>query len=70
MRAVPELLDNREAPLSQEHVGHARRIVQRLREVGSRQTRSDASRALHVLGHLQGRTVREAIELLSSIQPG
>jgi hypothetical protein len=70
MGAVPELLENREAPLSRDHVGHARRILQRLREVGNRQTRIDASRALDVLGHLQGRTVREAIELLSSVQPG
>ena len=70
MRAVPELLASREAQLSPAHVGHARRILQQLREVGSRQARVDASRALDVLGHLQGRTVREAIELLSSVQPG
>jgi hypothetical protein len=34
------------------------------------EARVDASRALDVLGHLQGRSVREAIELLSSVQPG
>lgn len=70
MRAVPELLQRRDAPLPPGQIAHARRILQHLREVGSRQTRLDASRALDVLGHLQGRSVREAIELLSSVHPG
>jgi hypothetical protein len=70
MRALPELLDDRGARLSEAQVAHARRILQQLREVGSRQARVDAGRALDVLGHLQGKTVRESIELLSSVQPG
>jgi len=70
LRDIPQALENRAAPLSEEDVIHARRILQRLREVGSRRARIDASRALDVLGHLQGRSVREAVEFLSSVHPG
>jgi hypothetical protein len=70
LRAVPNTLKNREAQVPDDLIGHARYILQRLRDVGSRRARIDSSRALDILQHLQGKTVREAIDLLSSVPPG
>jgi hypothetical protein len=70
LQAMPELLKNRDAPLPAKQLGHARRILQHLREMGSHQTRVDASRALDVLAHLEGKTVRDTIALLRSVPPG
>ncbi len=70
LRGVPTVLEDRDAPLTEELLDHARHVVQGLKESGSRRSRIDASRILDVLQHVHGKTGAQAIELIGSIRPG
>lgn len=62
-------LHDGKAKIPDEQFDHAERILERLHAVGGRRARLDASRLLSLLEHLRGKTVVEAIELVSSVTP-
>lgn len=55
--------------LPAEVLEHAERLLGALHEKGGRRTRVEASRALALLPHLQGKTMTQAVELLDSVGP-
>lgn len=66
---APRMVEEPEAALSERHLDHARRLLTGLSRQGSRQARLDAGRALDVLEHLRGKTMRQGLELLNRAEP-
>ncbi len=68
-REIPAMLKDPGARFTNEQLGYAAAVFKGLAATGNRRARIDASRALDLLPHLQGRTVGEGIELLSRVAP-
>lgn len=69
LKWAPEMVQNLEAPVSNEHLDHAQRILVELTKQRSRNARIDASRTLDVLPLMRDKTTGEAMNILDQIQP-
>lgn len=66
---APEVIQDQDAPISNDHLDHAQRILAGMTKQKSRNARIDASRALDMIPLLRDKTIGEAMKVLDRIQP-
>lgn len=67
--SAEDILQNRDKPLPDVAIHHLQSIFERLVQLPVRSTQVDASRVLDVLPQLQGKTLNQAFDRLSELQP-